>query len=288
VSGKGPALLFPSRRIPGFWKTGFFLILLTAGAILLHGYHLGIEDQAIYLPGIEKKLHPGLFAKDAELFLPQTRATYLGQMVAFSVRATGVSLATAVFAWHFLSLFLLFAASWRLACRCFATQEARWGSLTLLAALLTLPVAGTSLYLVDQYLHPRTLATAWIVLALVDVLDRRRLRAVFWIALATVVHVQMAFYGVLICLFMGWKSPGSQRTLTSTEQQSSIAGALLLFPLKSLFEPASEAWKEAARTRTQHYLAHWEWYEWLPWRHWPSSTGSSKSPGSPECQWLRS
>ena len=265
MSGRVPALSTPAR-IPALWKTCCFLALLTAGAILLHGYHLGIEDQAIYLPGIEKNLHPGLFAKDSELFLPQTRATFLGEMVAFSVRATGVRLETAVFAWHVFSLFLFFAASWRLACRCFATQEARWGALTLLAALLTLPVAGTSLYLVDQYLHPRTLATALILLALVDVLDRRPLQAILWIALATPVHIQMAFYGVLICLFMAWKAPGGEQEVTSKEPaaaQSANALTFFLFPLKSLFEPASEAWKEAARTRTQHYLVRWEWYEWM-------------------------
>ncbi len=254
-----------SGRVPSILKTGSFLVLLTAGALLVHGYHLGIEDQAIYLPGIEKNLNPGLFPKDSDLFLPQTRATLQGAMVAASVRATRVSLETAVFAWHVLSIFFLLLASWRLASRCFATQEARWGAVALVAALLTLPVAGTSLYLADQHLHPRTLATAWILLALVDVLDRRPLRAVLWIALATVVHLQMAFYGVLFSLFLFWKAPGGKGEGTSREPavaQSAMAG-MFFFPLKSLFEPGSEAWKEAARTRTQHYLLRWEWYEWL-------------------------
>jgi len=37
---------------------------------------------------------------------------------------------------------------------------------SVISALLTLPVAGTALYLDDQYLHPRALATAAILAAI--------------------------------------------------------------------------------------------------------------------------
>jgi hypothetical protein len=38
-----------------------FLSLLTLGALLVHGYHPWVEDAEIYLPGVEKSLHPELF-----------------------------------------------------------------------------------------------------------------------------------------------------------------------------------------------------------------------------------
>ncbi len=241
-------------------KILLFLALLTTAALLVHGYHLGIEDQAIYLPGIEKQIHPNLFPKDAELFLPQTRSTFLIEAVSLSIRATRLPLEAAIFIWQILSLFLLLFASWRLACRCFVAAEARWGAVALLTALLAMPVAGTSLYLADQYLHPRTLATALILFAVVDVLDRRVRFAVVWIALAAAIHIQMAFYGFLLCCFLGWRP---FRSNSSAPVQTSIGGLLFAFPLQSLFQPGSDAWKEAARIHRQHYLRHWAWYEWL-------------------------
>ncbi len=262
------------------WKPVFLLVALSAAVPLVHGYHLGVEDQAIYLPGIEQKIHPNLFAADAELFLPQTRPTLLVPLVAWSVRTTGMPLDVTVFIWHFLSIFALLFAAWRLACRCFALEEARWCAVALLAALFTMPVAGTSIFIVDTYLHPRTLATALILLAIVDVLDsavlgfkkldRHIARAILWIGLAATIHIQMALYGFLLSLFLGWK-PGRKAMARvgdgeppsapgATTQSTTMAAA---FPLQSLFQPGSEAWKEAARTRFQHYLLNWEWYEWL-------------------------
>ena len=48
----------------------------------------------------------------------------------------------------------------------------------LLSAMLTpCPVAGSALYIADQYLHPRNLATALILLACACILERRRLIA---------------------------------------------------------------------------------------------------------------
>jgi len=205
------------------------------------------------LPGIEKHLNPALFARDSQLFLPQTRLTLFVQIVAASVRISHMRLDTVVFLWQTLSVFLFLLACWRLACRCFSATEARWSSVTLVAALLTLPVAGTALYLADQYLHPRTLATAAIIVAIADMLDRRPIRAAVWVILAAFLHIQMAFYGVLFCIFLAWKP----------SKLLDQPGMALLPSLSSLSEPGSEAWREAARTRTQHYLLQWRWYEWL-------------------------
>ena len=51
------------------------ILFLTAAAVLIHGYHLGVEDQTIYLPAIKKILDPSLYPRDAEFFLAQTRPT---------------------------------------------------------------------------------------------------------------------------------------------------------------------------------------------------------------------
>ena len=53
--------------------------------------------------------------------------------------------------------------------------SASW--VALVAALLTLPVAGTALYVMDQYLNPRNLAAFAGVFAVVRVLEKKFLRA---------------------------------------------------------------------------------------------------------------
>ena len=42
----------------------------------------------------------------------------------------------------------------------------------MIAALLTLPVAGTALYVIDQYVNPRNLVAFAAIFAIVKVIDR--------------------------------------------------------------------------------------------------------------------
>jgi hypothetical protein len=230
------------------------LALFTVAALSIHGYHLGIEDQAIYLPGVHYDLNPALYPHDAEFFLPQVRPTLIDEIVAYTTKITHLSVAGSVFFWHMLSMFLLLAAALRIARRCFERDREAWAGLALLTVLFTIPVTGTALYIVDQYLHPRTLATALILFAIPEVLDRRFFRAGILIVLAALVHIQMAFFGGLFLVFLAWPWI-----------YDSLHGRALLFgfPLATLFEPGSPAWREAMLTREQHFLLKWHWYEWL-------------------------
>src|SRR5262245_60317147 len=51
----------------------FYLFALTAAAMLIHGYHPGIEDAEIYTPGIKHLLNPNLYPFGAEFFLNHAR-----------------------------------------------------------------------------------------------------------------------------------------------------------------------------------------------------------------------
>ena len=245
-----------------------FLAGLTVAAIFVHGYHLGTEDQAIYLPAIRKLLDPALYPHDSELFLPQTRATFFGNLIAFLVRHTHLSCAAVLFIVQVTSIYLILLGCLKLTQRLFHEPAAHWAGTCLVASLLTIPVTGTALYLVDEYTHPGALATFALLFTLLGVfpektpgepVDRGRLRfrqllwMLIWVALAASVHIQMAFYGVLLLLLLLVKMPRRSRSLP-------IAAVL---PFRSLWEPASAAWKKAARTRTEHYLLLWHWYEWL-------------------------
>lgn len=237
------------------------LLLLTLGAVLIHGYHVGIEDQGIYLPAIKQHLWPALYPHDSELFLPQTRPTLFDEAVALTARASHLSLKTTLLLWHIASIYFLLWGCLRLAQRFFPSPEAQWAGVVLVATLLTLSVTGTGLYLLDQYLHPRAPATALLLFMLSDVFDRKLWRAPLWIVPAALLHIQMAFYAVLLALF--FLIPENWLPSRLRVGNANIVTVLITFPLSTLFEKGSDAWLEAARTRSIHYLLRWRWYEWL-------------------------
>src|SRR5947207_2530825 len=143
----------------------FGLLGLTLCALAVHGYHPGAEDAEIYLPGVLKRLQPSLFPYNAEFFQSHASLTAFPWVMAASVRATHLPVGTVMLAWQLVSMFAVLWASWRIARRCFQAPAAVWGGVALVASLLTMPVAGTSLYLVDPYVTSRSLSTPGALLA---------------------------------------------------------------------------------------------------------------------------
>ena len=232
---------------------------LAAFAMLVQGYHPGLEDDAFYLAAIKHDLNPALFPHDADFFRLQFQATVFDKLIAFSLRWTHVPLEWGILFWQWGVTLLILWGCWRISRRCFAEAHAQWAAVALVAVLLTLPVAGTGLSLTDQHLHPRALATALILAAIVAVLDQRRLLAGALLTAAFFVHAIMAAFGASYCLFLLWK-PAER---TKIEQRHTAVLAALLLPLGWIFEPASDAWRQAAATRSFYFVLRWHWYEWL-------------------------
>lgn len=229
------------------------LLLLTVLGVFIAGYHPGCEDDGVYLSAIKHDLAPALYPHDADFFVLQLQATVFDKAVAGLVRLTHVPVGIVILALHVLTIFFLLWGCLRIARACFPEPCAHWSGVALVAVLLTLPVAGTALYLVDQNLHPRAMATATILAAIMAVFNRRWLLAGALLLLALALHPMMGLYGVSACLFLAWKPAPAPAW--------SAAGALL--PLSWVFQPASKAWFAAANTRAYYYLSRWEWYEWL-------------------------
>jgi hypothetical protein len=226
------------------------LAALALGAMLILGYHPGLEDDAFYLAAIRRQLNPALFPRDSDFFTLQFQATIFDKLIAWSVRITRIPLEWAALLWQFAAVFVTLWAAARIAGRCFPESRAKWTAVALLAAVLGIPVSGTGIALMDQYLHPRALASAAILCAVAMTLERRFRIAACLLALAASLHVIMAAFGVSLCLFLAWPNPSRQ-------------AAAMLLPLGWLFDPPTEAWKKAAATRTFYFLARQEWYEWL-------------------------
>jgi hypothetical protein len=254
-------LNIPQRSTLPKWKSAALgLGLLTFAAVLVEGYHPFAEDAEIYLPGVEKILHPKLYPTGQEYFLSHARLTLFPNLVAFSIRVTHLPMEVGLFLWHLASILFLLLACWELSGLLFSNEKpanarARWGGVCLVAALLTIPVAGTALYIVDQYLNPRNLAAFAGIFMVVEVLQKKYVRAVLWLAFAACMHPLMWTFPFSFCVLL-WV----MERFESRWQSTTGLAALLWMPLAPA---ASAAYHEAAKRHGFHYIQNWTWYEQL-------------------------
>ncbi len=235
------------------------LLLLSAGALMVHGYHPCAEDAEIYLPGVEKILHPELFPAWREFFSSHASLTFFPNLIAFSLRVTHLPMEMGLFLWHVASVFLLLLACWELSGLFFSTTRARWGGVCLVAALLTIPVAGTALYIMDQYLNPRNLAAFASVFAVVRTLEKKYWSAFLWLAFAGSVHPLMWVFPFSFCVLLVVmdRFEGCWKKATT----GALAG--LLLPGIPLARIPSQAYEKVAKLHSYFYIQNWAWYEWL-------------------------
>lgn len=232
------------------------LAAVAALAVLVHGYHLGVDDAAIYVPAIKKAADASLYPFGAEFFQSHARLSLLPNLVGGSARLTRVPTDLAIFLWHAAGVFLLLWAAWRLAGACFRTAPARWGAVALLAATFSVPVAGTALAIMDPYFTARSLATPAALFAVACYVSGQPRRALAWLAAAASIHPQMAFYGAvfLLCLAVGrrWRAAAPALPLASW------AGLPVWFD----FRPPTGPARDALLARTYFFVCNWAWYEW--------------------------
>jgi hypothetical protein len=230
------------------------LLLLTLGTLLLHGYHPFAEDAEIYLPGIEKRLDPNLFPTNTIFFQSHANATWFPGLIAASIRVSHLRLEWALFLWHIATILLFLYALWELSGRCFTEVNARWAGVCLVAALCTIPVAGTALYILDQYFNPRNLTTGLGVLTLVKVVDRKYLQAALLLILVGGLHPLMAVFVLGTSFLFVALAMWDRRRLHR---------AAIGLPFGLTFDPPPASYHQVASSHRYHYLLRWEWYEWL-------------------------
>src|SRR4051794_21042150 len=129
-------------------KSGFAPVLLfSLTGFLTMGYHPGAEDDGVYLAAVKAKLNPTLFPHDAAFFKLQMRATMFDTWMAGFVRTTHISIEWSELLWQAVAIVLMLWACGGIASRLVEETAARWAAVASVAAMLTLPVAGTALYL---------------------------------------------------------------------------------------------------------------------------------------------
>lgn len=234
----------------------FFALL----GFFVMGYHPGYEDDGIYLAAVQQNVQPALYPHDANFFQSQLQASVFAIWVGDTVRWTGFSVATIELLWQLGSILLTIYACWSIARALFASACEQWAGVAMVAAMFTLPVAGTALNLFDQHLHPRNVATALILLAVARILHHHRWQAMPLLAVALVMHPIMAGFGLCFCAFLFL---AQKDAVYARATRLRITGAAAIFPIQWIFEPPNPFWKHALDTRTYYYLYKWQWYEWL-------------------------
>jgi hypothetical protein len=252
VQGPNLVEILRSRNI-------LLILTFTLLAIAVMGYHPGFEDDGVYLTAVKSDLNPALYPRDAEFFRLQVQATVFDKSVAAFVRVTGISVTEAELLIQAASILLIIAACWDIARRLFTEERARWAGVAMVSAMLTLPVAGCALNMADQHLHPRNIATAFILVAVSRILAGKRWQAAPFLVLAFLFHPIMAAMGISFCFFLTlsmldrlrWRRRSPERLLTAAA------------PLGWVFTAPTPEWRKALGTRTYWFIWKWTWYEWL-------------------------
>jgi len=251
---------------------------LTFFALLVHGYHPYAEDGGVYLPEIKRLLDPGLYPHGAEFVVGHLRYSLFAPVMAGLVRASNFSLEMVLLLVHLATFWTTLFAAWLLAARCYASREARGGAVALLAVWMTLPIAGTSLMLMDPYVTARSLSTPCVLLALVGALrfllpqfemeedgrpDRRRGLALCCAGLvgAGMMHPLMAAYGLGAVLLLGAVLSRSRRVRVWGTVVLGLTAAAMAAGVQLSAPPESAVYQRVVLTRDYWFLSQWHWYE---------------------------
>lgn len=255
--------------------------VLTLLAVAVHGYHPYAEDGGLYLPEVKRLLRPELYPYGTEFVVDHLRFSVFAPVMAGLVRWTHLRLETVLLLVHLASFWVTLFAGWLLAERCYGSREARGGAVALLAVWIGLPVAGTSLMLMDPYVTARSFSTPCALLALVGALgfllprgggeredavtDSQQRRGLMLccvaLAAAAAMHPLIGAFAlgcvmVLGCVLSSARWLRVWGTLGLCVAAVAVAGIVQVSAL-----PESEAYRKVAMTRYYWFLSQWHWYE---------------------------
>ncbi|MGC2250266.1 MAG: hypothetical protein WA626_06295 [Acidobacteriaceae bacterium] len=269
VETEAPASSLLTRSLPdsamlrrpwnSLQRPAVFVSGLTVLALLIQGYHPFVDDAAIYIAGIEKVIHPSLFPVHAEYVLPHLKHSLFSLALGWLVRGLHIPLRYALFTSYVASLWLMVCACWRLSQLLFSSSRGRAGAMLLMTATLTLPVAGSAIFILDPYLTARSFSTPLTLFAIAFALERRMLATAVCLVGAFVLHPLMAVYAVGYVVVLALVRAHRWKTIAA-----SAAGVMLLGLLAShagALLGASPAYRVATVSRDYFFLDKWEWFE---------------------------
>jgi hypothetical protein len=257
-----PRRLVARRWSPARWSVTFAALALAT--ILVHGYHPLAEDGGLYAAGVELTLNRSLFPHHSEFVSEHLHYSVFAPAVAAVTRLTHLPLPGALLLVNLLSIVLMLLAARSVLRRVSGNERVKLAGIAMLAALSTVPVAGTSLLLMDPYITARSLSTPLSLWAVAFALDdwkqkpRSLAACIASIALAAAFHPLMAGYTAgLILILRALRSQHRAVTLSSF--------ALLTFAASAILQARASADSApvvlAAQSRYYWFLSQWHWYE---------------------------
>ena len=248
--------------------------LWTVAVVAIHGYHPYAEDGGIYLAGIKKTLFPGLYPQLADFQTEFSRFSLFSRGIAALVHWTSLDLMSVMLVAHLASIWLTLYAAWQLAVRCSCSRAACCGAVSLFALCLTMPVAGTSLILMDPYVTARSLSTPCSLFALTFLLDAIRNfkhgRAEKWrslvlcvisVAIAAAIHPLMAIYALECLTLLACASLSNLQCRSFAIVGACAAGLLIAACIYLLSPLQTAAYVQAEQSRDYWFVDTWRWYQ---------------------------
>jgi len=232
---------------------------LTAAALAIHGYHLGVEDAEIYVPAARQALDPHLYPFAPEFFLSHGHLSLFSPILAWTARITHLSMDWTLFVWYLATLFATLASCWLLATACFQNDRARWSAVVIITAVLAMPATNTALLLMDPYLTARSLSTPLTLFALASFLERRYVSTSIAVILTALIHPQMVMYFLFLTGVM-WLA---ERARTRVSERIPVLTAAVAMPGGFHLAKATGPYREALYSRDYFFLYNWEWYHWI-------------------------
>ncbi len=262
-----PSLEPAKRRLA--IRRASLLLLISLVAVGINGYHPYGEDAAIYVAGIKQASRPNLYGSSSAFIAPFFRLSLFSDWNAWIIRTLHLPLAYFLFGMQIATTWLLLYACWQLARRCFpparretdgASREA-WAAVLLVAACLSIPVAGSSLFIMDPYLTGRSFSTPLTLLAICACLDEKRFLTVLLLALVALFHPLMSIYAIGFVLLLWAVKRRSWTGVAGLIIAVMCTGAVIQYSQRTVVESA--AYQAAVASRYYFFLYRWQWYELL-------------------------
>ncbi len=257
-------------------RTPFLRLAALCGcALLVHGYHLGVEDAEIYIPTAKKLVNPRLYPFAIEFFESHGHLSLFSPILAWTSKLTHLPMDWTIFLWYIATLFAMIVACWTLASASFTSSPARWSAVTIATAVLTMPATNTGLLLIDPYLTARSLSTPLTLFTIAAFLEKKYARAAILTLLTAAIHPQMVVYLIFLCgvIWLGVRSKAQVKEpvaalaaftgLLPTALWSAAGLPLAVLPSGFHLAPATGAYREALYSRDYFFLYNWAWYHWL-------------------------
>ncbi|HZD77317.1 MAG TPA: DUF6798 domain-containing protein, partial [Acidobacteriaceae bacterium] len=239
----------------------FFLLAISALTFPIHGYHPFADDAGLYVAGVEKLLDPTLFPVGMRLILSETRIESFYPLVIGVTKMLGGSMTSALLLLYLLTLVAFIYGTWYVSGLITECRFCRWIAVCLAGCFFTLPVAGTSINIMEPYLGPRSIVAMLSLFAVGLTLERRWFLLGLTLVASATMHPELAIFTGSFVLVLALLEHGKVRwAVGACGLAVMIAAALYAFTVRVA---ATAAYQAAQQSRTYIFLSEWHWYELL-------------------------